>query len=324
MSVWKKWLIPAMYFLFFLVVYVTLSAHDTFEKFYAFSRLHEDIELDELVLAVAAAMLCLCLYVLHVHYSMRMTHKRLKHTHRELERTQHELRQLAFAKDEFLSMACHELKTPLNGIMGALMLVENNDLDKDTSEGIMLAKGAAGDMKFLINDILELSDIKHHHRKPTLKPFPIRETLDSIVSIMRAQVKLKGLELELQVDSSVPEIIISHEGWIRLTVLNILGNAAKFTRQGGITLRCRYVPSQPGGKLFIEVSDTGEGIAPADSERIFQPYSQKQQSSSVYAGMGLGLYVVKEIMDRMNAEIQVTSRVQQGTTFTMIFPITQE
>ncbi len=317
----KHWASAASYILLFLAIYAVFSYADAYEWFYNASRTHEAYELDEILLAVPAAMFCLALFTFRQGLALRRANRELREHSEALAASRQDIQTHAFAKDEFLAMACHELKTPLNGIIGALMLAEDISDNDEVKDNIRLAQIAASDLKNLISDVLEFSHIKYHGKELSFHPFQIRRTLGHIQSVIQRQVEQKGIRLSMEVGGNVPETITSHEGWIRLTVLNILGNAAKFTRHGSISLCCGYAAA-PQNSLLITITDTGEGIPPQEIENIFLPYAQGagNEAGSAYTGVGLGLYVVKEILSRMGGKIIVDSVPNQGTTFTLIFP----
>jgi signal transduction histidine kinase len=316
----------------FLCIFLILVHIDAFDLFYRITRTYEKFELDELILTIPAFTCCLAVFAISRSRTLDKTNRTLTRINKNLLEAQARIQALTASKEEFLTMACHELKTPLNGIIGSLDLARSSRDREEVEECTSLALAASYDLKLMVNDILDFSRLKHGRMKVEREPFQIRTTLEGMRGIIAHQIKTKGLEFHLKVDDGVPQTIVGNEGWIRLATLNILGNAIKFTDRGDITVRCGYTPA-PRENLTITIADTGRGISPKSLPRIFQAYTQIREGSPENIplsqhpegqddkGIGLGLYVVKELLEKTDGTIRVQSKLGKGTTFYMTFPL---
>lgn len=231
------------------------------------------------------------------------------------------------AKGKFLATMSHELRTPLNSILGFAQLLQE-DLPSGSSphELADIIYQSGDHLLELINDVLTMSKIEAGRATLTLDSFSLPELLDSIAQIFAKRAESKGLEFVYR-PRSLPACVVADDGKLRQVLINLLGNALKFTDRGSITL------SAAGGStatehssclLEVTVEDTGAGIAEHELSKLFQPFEQTETGRQSQQGTGLGLAISQEFVRLMGGEITVTSRVNQGTIFRFQVPIETE
>ncbi|AFY82972.1 PAS domain S-box protein [Oscillatoria acuminata] len=231
------------------------------------------------------------------------------------------------AKSEFLANMSHELRTPLNAILGfSQVMRRDRSLKTQQAEQLQIINRAGEHLLDLINDILEMSKIEAGRTGFHESSFDLLDLLDNLETMLQLKVKSKGLQLEFDIDPQVPKFISTDEGKLRQVLLNILGNAIKFTQTGGIVLRVRVATDEgkkagetiPGDrlpKLYFEIEDTGPGIAPQEMHRLFEPFAQTETGMKSGQGTGLGLPISQKFVELMGGQIQVRSIPNQGTVF---------
>ncbi|SOB60670.1 Autoinducer 2 sensor kinase/phosphatase LuxQ [Pseudodesulfovibrio profundus] len=298
-----------------------LSSMDGFERFHDFSRTHEDLELDEAALILPIALICLAIYSYRRKREVFQKNKAIEDARNELQEAYDRIHDLTKSKEEFMAIACHELKGPLGGAMSALKLVSKDACDSHAYEMVDLARESMNNLQLLINDVLLFSSLSQQQEIVRSAPFSLRKVVTSIERITRVTAESRGLELSVSVDDDVPERLVGHEGWLRLICLNILGNAIKFTEAGRVTFTCSYQNS-PDSRLVISIGDTGPGIPLENQEMIFEPYEQVETSRWKRSkGVGLGLAVVKKIVELLNGTIYLHSSPGKGSIFTITLPV---
>lgn len=220
-------------------------------------------------------------------------------------------------KSEFLANVSHELRTPMNAIIGMLDLALGEQLDEVMRDYLDTARDSATTLLFLLNDLLDFSRMEAGRFELDDEPFHLRDTLDAVVKTLSLRAHEKGVELACRVDGTVPDTLRGDGRRLRQVLMNLVGNAIKFTEQGEIVLDAA-VESRSDDKavIRIEVRDTGIGIAEEDQEHIFDAFAQADASSTrQHQGTGLGLAIVRELVHKMGGAIEVESELGKGSTF---------
>ena len=230
------------------------------------------------------------------------------------------------AKSEFLANMSHELRTPLNGILGyAQILGLKNNLSSFQQKGLQIIERSGRHLLELINDILDLSKIEAQKLDLVMSNFQLTPFLDELVSLVRIQAEQKDLTLNLEYDSGLPEAVCGDEKRLGQILLNLLGNAVKFTKQGSVTLKVAKVNEMnkaPEGDwnkrqstIRFEVRDSGIGIPEEALKEIFSVFKQVGEHSRSTEGAGLGLAISRQLIRLMNSELFVESTVGEGSRF---------
>ncbi len=233
------------------------------------------------------------------------------------------------AKSRFLANMSHELRTPLNAILGFSQLLNRDaGLNLDQQEKVGVINRSGEHLLNLINDILAMSKIESGRITLTMKSFDLQSLLKDLEELFGLKAESKGLTLTTQIDSAVPQYIQTDESKLRQILINLLGNAIKFTSGGGITLRVQsrepesfQVPSSLPLILHFEVEDTGCGIDPAEQTIVFEPFGQTQAGQALQEGTGLGLPISRQFVELMGGELSFTSIPNQGSTFYFTIPV---
>lgn len=221
------------------------------------------------------------------------------------------------AKREFLATMSHEIRNPMNGIMGMTQLALETDLTGEQREYLEAAQSSSESLISLVNDILDLSKLGSGQFELDPVPFRLRQKLQAMTLPFRHQAADKGLDFECQIADGVPDAIIGDPHRLQQVLLNLLGNALKFTSQGRIELNVSAGEIDGRGvRLTFAVVDTGIGIPAEKLDSIFDEYVQADRSTATnYGGTGLGLCISKELVQLMGGELSVESHQGQGSTF---------
>lgn len=220
-------------------------------------------------------------------------------------------------KSSFLANMSHEIRTPMNGILGFLDLLAETDLTDEQKDYVQEAHSASEILLYLINDILDFSKIEAGKLRMDDIPFRIRTTVEDAVSLQSPKAREKGLGLHTLVKSNVPEEIIGDPSRLRQVLNNLLSNAVKFTHDGEIMVTVDMVGENDESiEIAFEVSDTGIGINSEDIDKLFQPFTQVDASTTrKYGGTGLGLAISAQLVQLMNGTLSVESQPGQGSRF---------
>jgi signal transduction histidine kinase/CheY-like chemotaxis protein/HPt (histidine-containing phosphotransfer) domain-containing protein len=221
------------------------------------------------------------------------------------------------AKSEFLAKMSHEIRTPMNGIIGMVELLRGTKLDDKQERYACVAKTSATALLGLINDILDFSKIEAGKMELDIGDMDLWKTLEDAADLMSQKATEKGLELICNIHSDVPAFVRGDADRLRQILVNLLGNALKFTEKGTVSLEASVLEAQ-GEKVKIrcKVRDTGPGIAAQRMHCLFKLFSQVDSSSTrKHGGTGLGLAIAKHLSEMMGGEIGVTSEVGKGSTF---------
>lgn len=241
----------------------------------------------------------------------------------ERKRDAEELRKAQKAKDQFLANISHEIRTPINGIAGMAALLNENPGREDQVTYLGAIKSASENLKVIINDILDLASIESGKLKFERIGFNLNDLLQALGNTFMLQAKEKHLDFTFNIEASAKRIFIGDPVRLNQILINLISNAIKFTHSGGIKLRCSAHPEKIKGKcaLKFEVADTGIGIHKDKLNTIFERFSQADASiTRKYGGTGLGLTIVKQLVELQSGSISVNSKEGKGTTFTVTIP----
>jgi PAS domain S-box-containing protein len=228
------------------------------------------------------------------------------------------------AKSEFLAIVSHEIRTPINGVIGFAQILADSPLSPEQREQVAIIKSSGQTLEKLIADILDLSKIEAGKIEIESSPFGLHRCIEEVVAFFQPKARAAALTLVTNVDPDVPAIVNSDEARLRQILTNLIGNALKFTERGGVTLHVACMRGEAVGlretrrelRLFFSVADTGIGIPPDKLSKLFKPFSQVDSSSERRRnGTGLGLIISKRLCELMGGSISVDSRAGEGTTF---------
>jgi len=250
------------------------------------------------------------------------TAQQLTLANKQLDNTLIKAQAAAHAKSEFLATMSHEVRTPMNGIMGMLDLLRDSDLDERDQGYVNIAYRSATMLLDLLNNVLDFSKFEAGTQKLELMDFDPGQAIEDVVNLMRSLAMAKTVGLTIAVSAEMPVKIQGDPLRFRQVLANLISNAIKFTSEGGVTIRGETLESGDGAEmLLIEVEDTGIGIAAEDQGHIFEAFAQADSSvTRSYGGSGLGLTICKQLVRTMGGEIGVKSVEGKGSIFWFTMP----
>ncbi|HVS51379.1 MAG TPA: ATP-binding protein [Opitutaceae bacterium] len=253
-----------------------------------------------------------------------LTAKNAQHESREIElrEAREKAESASRAKGEFLATISHEIRTPMNGVLGMLRIVRDTPLSQEQRSYLKTASDSAEALLLLLNDVLDFSKIEAGRLELEHAPFPPATAARAVSDLMVARARDKGLQFDVDLGDNLPGAIVGDATRLRQILVNLIGNAIKFTERGRVELAVRCVDRKADrAVMHFTVTDTGIGIDSAALDRLFKPFTQADTSMSRrYGGTGLGLAISMRLAQAMGGTLQVQSKLNQGTTFRLILP----
>jgi len=227
------------------------------------------------------------------------------------------------AKSTFLATMSHEIRTPMNGVVGTAELLEREPLTERQRRMVGTVRSSAAALMRIIDDVLDFSKIEAGRMELEEAPFSLRGLIAATAEALSVQIERKGLGLTIEIDSDTPDALLADATRLRQILLNLIGNAAKFTEVGTVAVRARtLVMDDTMVTLALSVADTGIGMTADQQARLFKPFSQADSSTTRrYGGTGLGLSIVRRLAELMGGTVTAESSPGRGSTFTVTIKV---
>jgi len=235
---------------------------------------------------------------------------------KELEKRRVEAEAANLAKSQFLATMSHEIRTPMNGVMGMLELMLREDMSKEQKRRAQVAQESAQTLLAIINDVLDFSKIESGQIELEKIAFNPHHMIERTITLMSARAEEKGLALKFEPRGDIPEYLEGDPTRLTQVLVNLIGNALKFTKKGHVAILAEYIGKDGGDLLRINVEDTGIGISQQDQQKLFERFVQADSTTTrKFGGSGLGLAISKQLVELMGGEIGVASASGEGSTF---------
>jgi signal transduction histidine kinase/ActR/RegA family two-component response regulator len=313
------WAIPC------LITFITVPIlnHYMFTTFLKYE--HFNIERLKIINVVSIVFLFVDIMLLSIEYSnlRDLKDKNLKLQNEELVSIQNDIIQTQKYKDQFFANISHELRTPMNAIHGISELLEKADLDDETNELVKSLKTSSSHLVSVINDILDYSKIQEGKLILSRNVFDLPEMLNDAYNILKYTASEKKIDYRLKFENKLPQNIESDQQRIKQVIVNLLGNAIKFTDEGIVEMRCSLINNQISDNVLrVEIQDTGIGISKDYLDDIFESYSQADAYiTNKFGGTGLGLNISKKLIKMLNGTIGCNSVIGKGSIFYIELPL---
>lgn len=251
------------------------------------------------------------------HRALNDTADHLRESNRQLDQALQQAHEATRVKSTFLATISHELRTPMNGVIGMASLLLDTPLAEEQRSFVQTIQQCGEAQLCLINDVLECSKIEAGKLELESLDFQLRTTVEDVLSQFAERAQTKGLEITGLVHAAVPNALRGDPGRLRQVLTNFVGNAIKFTERGEVTLQAFLESDAPSGvTIRFEVTDSGIGISEEVQARLFQPFTQADSSTTrKYGGTGLGLAISKQLVELMGGQVGLRSKAGEGTTF---------
>ena len=247
----------------------------------------------------------------------------VKNIEGELKKSRDDAERMSRTKGEFLANMSHEIRTPMNGVIGMLQLLEDTSLTETQRDYVNIAYKSADSLLSILNDILDLSKIEAGQLEVESIVFDLREVVSDVLLLYTIKAEHSGIYLNCEVDELVPGKLIGDPTRMRQVLVNLISNAIKFTSEGGVTVNVKVKLKDENDVLIrVDVKDTGIGIPESKHQKLFLAFSQADGSTTrKYGGSGLGLTIVRQLVELMDGNLGVESEPGKGSKFWFMVPL---